>query len=239
MQNCILKPRFACLCPHLCISSLFCILFTFAGAIDSGPGVYLKELSLFSMADFLHWYHLLGLLVFLWASWHQHCCHKILAALRHPSSDSDTAKPLRHKLHPGLDGDVGNTAKPLRHKLHPGLNSDTAKPVRHKLHPSSDSDTAKPLRHKLKSSTVKDHSYGLPAGDWFDYVSCPHYLAEVLIYTGLLLILVVNDWCTSWWFVVIFTTLILLLSGRQVHQWYVEKFEDYPKSRGIIFPRLY
>ena len=84
-----------------------------------------------------------------------------------------------------------------------------------------------------------DHSYYLPKGDWFEYVSCPHYLAEVLIYVALLIFFVATDWRTNWWLVVVFTTSTLLLSARQVSLWYKLKFEDYPTQWKIILPGVY
>ena len=30
------------------------------------------------------------------------------------------------------------------------------------------------------------NDYVISSGDWFEYVSCPHYLAEIVIYSGLL-----------------------------------------------------
>ena len=92
------------------------------------------------------------------------------------------------------------------------------------------------LRAKRNNS---DHSYYLPKGDWFEYVSCPHYLAEVLIYVALLFFFVAMDWRTSWWLVVVFTTSTLLISARQVSLWYKLKFEDYPTQWKIILPGVY
>ena len=120
----------------------------------------------------VHWYHVVGLSLFAWASLHQHRCHKILANLRARRNNSD-------------------------------------------------------------------HSYYLPKGDWFEYVSCPHYLAEVLIYVALLIFFVATDWRTNWWLVVVFTTSTLLLSARQVYLWYRLQFEDYPTHWKIIVPGVY
>ena len=140
-------------------------------------------LQLVSLVRFLRWYHCLGILLFVWASLHQHKCHKILAGLRKPQpSATETAGKI------------------------PG---------------------------------TPDHSYGLPKGDWFYYVSSPHYLAEILIYVSLLLFFVSADHCTSWWLVLGFVCSLLPLSARQVHVWYLQKFEDYPKNRKIIIPWLY
>ena len=87
-----------------------------------------------------------------------------------------------------------------------------------------------------KVSSASDSSYGLPKGDWFCYVSSPHYLAEILIYVSLLLFF---DYSSSWWLVVAFVVSVLSLSARQTHSWYLQKFENYPKNRNIIIPWLY
>ncbi|KAF7017682.1 hypothetical protein CFC21_031084 [Triticum aestivum] len=52
--------------------------------------------------------------------------------------------------------------------------------------------------------------YVIPCGDWFSRVSCPHYLAE----------LITN----------------LSFAAVQTHRWYLQKFEDYPRSRYAIIP---
>lgn len=44
------------------------------GRTDSSP--------VLGVALFLRWYHILAVCLFLWASYHQHLCHKILASLR-------------------------------------------------------------------------------------------------------------------------------------------------------------
>ena len=40
---------------------------------------------------------------------------------------------------------------------------------------------------KLKLENSGSHS--IPRGDWFNYVSCPHYLAEIIMYLCLAIIL--------------------------------------------------
>ena len=150
---------------HSDVSSFFFFLFFLAGISVRTP-VFTELWSL------VCWYHIVGLSLFVWASVHQHRCHKILANLRTRRNNSD-------------------------------------------------------------------HSYHLPKGDWFEYVSCPHYLAEVLIYMALLVFFVARDWRTNWWLVVAFTTSTLLISARQVHLWYKLKFEDHPTCWKIIIPGLY
>lgn len=152
------------LVPKLC-PTLMWALFFLAGRPERTP----VATELWSL---VHWYHIVGLSLFVWASVHQHRCHKILANLRTRRNNSD-------------------------------------------------------------------HSYHLPKGDWFEYVSSPHYLAEVLIYMALLVFFAATDWGTNWWLVVAFTTSTLLLSARQVHLWYKLKFKDHPTRWKIIIPGLY
>ena len=78
----------------------------------------------------------------------------------------------------------------------------------------------------------------MPVGDWFYYVSCPHLFAEILIYIALLFCQLFSEPMSSWWLVVVHVTGSLYLSARQMHTWYQEKFEDYPKNRKSLFPGL-
>jgi len=87
------------------------------------------------------------------------------------------------------------------------------------------------LRH-----SKRDNSYRLPKGDWFQLVSCPHFMAEVLIYSAMLLVMVVADVWTVWWLVIVYTVSTLGLSARQTHMWYKDKFEDYPRTRCAMIP---
>lgn len=45
---------------------------------------------------------------------------------------------------------------------------------------------------------VVSSGYKVPQGDWFDYVSTPHQLAEILMYLALTILLYGN---VTWWFV--------------------------------------
>ena len=144
----------------------------------------------------LRWYHILAIMLFLWASYHQHRCHKILADLRKP-----TQAP---------NGSGNGTLSDKKQQL---LSSGSA----------------------IKTTTPK---YGLPIGDWFYYVSCPHLFAEILIYLSLLACQVWSEAACNWWLVVAHVTCSLFLSARQMHSWYRNKFEDYPKNRTSLFPGI-
>lgn len=77
---------------------------------------------------------------------------------------------------------------------------------------------------------------GIPVGDWFHLVSCPHYFAEVLVYCSVVLM----EWGSIvMMFPCVFVITVLTLSARQMHSWYCYKFDDYPRNRKRIFPFLF
>lgn len=73
-------------------------------------------------------------------------------------------------------------------------------------------------------------------GGLFDLVSCPHYLSECLVYLSFVLVFgpshVAALLALAW--VLSNQVSMALLS----HQWYRQKFEDYPPDRKAIFPHL-
>ncbi|SCM07686.1 polyprenol reductase, putative [Plasmodium chabaudi chabaudi] len=91
---------------------------------------------------------------------------------------------------------------------------------------------------KLRSKALKNNEspYKVPYGGLFDFVSCPHYFSEILIYfsfflSNLDIICILN--C-------LMVLLILIKNGIQTHRWYLKTMQDtYPKQRRIIFPFLF
>ena len=78
------------------------------------------------------------------------------------------------------------------------------------------------------------NAHKIPRGDWFELVSCPHYLCEILIYVSLLVIL--GGYHLLAYAMVAFVLTNQVGCGMTSHQWYQTKFEDYPKSRKAIIP---
>ncbi|KAJ8899896.1 hypothetical protein K2173_019599 [Erythroxylum novogranatense] len=78
--------------------------------------------------------------------------------------------------------------------------------------------------------------YKVPRGGWFEMVSCPNYLGEIVEWIG---------WSVMTWSWVglgflIYTCANLVPRARAHHKWYLEKFgEDYPKNRKAVIPYLY
>lgn len=174
-------------------------------------------------------------MLFLWASYHQHRCHKILADLR---------KPTEKKYSPNYCSNNDIILLEQKQQLPTGADKTTKlrKPVEKKSECPSKEDPKQQFSNGIDRCTnltiPPSPKYGLPTGDWFCYVSCPHLFAEILIYLSLLLCQVWSEAACSWWLTVVHVTSSLFLSARQMHAWYRSKFEDYPKNRTSLFPGL-
>ncbi|KAM4687974.1 3-oxo-5-alpha-steroid 4-dehydrogenase 1 [Discoglossus pictus] len=77
--------------------------------------------------------------------------------------------------------------------------------------------------------------YKIPRGGLFEYVSGANFLGEITEWSGF----AIAGWSFPSAAFAIFTALVLTSRAQQHHRWYLEKFEDYPKSRKILVPFLY
>ncbi|CAN8271360.1 unnamed protein product [Cochlearia groenlandica] len=89
----------------------------------------------------------------------------------------------------------------------------------------------------LRKNPSQVNEYIVPHGDWFEIISCPHYLAEIVLYFGLLVASGGGD--ITIWLIFCFVVGNLTLAARETHQWYIRKFENYPANRCAIFPYAY
>ncbi|XP_023729413.1 polyprenol reductase 2 [Lactuca sativa] len=89
----------------------------------------------------------------------------------------------------------------------------------------------------LRDKTKKLEEYVIPYGDWFEYVSSPHYTAEIVIYGGLVMASGGVD--LSLWLLFAFVVANLVYTATETQGWYRRKFEHYPCNRYIIFPFVY
>ncbi|CAD5117207.1 DgyrCDS6004 [Dimorphilus gyrociliatus] len=89
---------------------------------------------------------------------------------------------------------------------------------------------------KDKAGNLKSTAHVLPSGGAFEYISNPHYLGEIIIYSGFVCILGLNH-CAgiSIW---IFVFINQIIAGLLNHNWYQEKFKNFPKARKAIIPFL-
>lgn len=88
---------------------------------------------------------------------------------------------------------------------------------------------------KADGSFKITETYTIPKKGLFTYVSCPHYLGEVLVYLGLF---AVSHHDVNLLTLFVFTLVNQTLSALVTHKWYHERFKTYPKKRKAIFPYL-
>ncbi|XP_030228476.1 polyprenal reductase [Gadus morhua] len=84
------------------------------------------------------------------------------------------------------------------------------------------------------SGTVKTFVHGVPHGGWFELVSCPHYFAELLIYISLGLVF--GGLSLTWWTVVSYVLFNQALAAQLCQEFYMTKFEGYPRHRYAFIP---
>jgi 3-oxo-5-alpha-steroid 4-dehydrogenase 1 len=78
-------------------------------------------------------------------------------------------------------------------------------------------------------------SYKVPFGGGFRLVSSPHYLGEILAWTGLML----ATGCPGGLFVLAITLANLVPRAAATHRWYRERFPEYPAERRALVPFLW
>ena len=76
--------------------------------------------------------------------------------------------------------------------------------------------------------------YRIPQGGGFRWVSSPHYLGEILAWSGLAF----AAWCPGGLFVLTVTLANLVPRALKTHQWYLDHFDDYPAERKALLPFL-
>uniref|UniRef100_A0A670Y9R9 Steroid 5 alpha-reductase 1 n=1 Tax=Pseudonaja textilis TaxID=8673 RepID=A0A670Y9R9_PSETE len=77
--------------------------------------------------------------------------------------------------------------------------------------------------------------YKIPRGGMFEYVSGANFFGEIIEWCGFALA------CNTAESTAFAITTLLLLGNRAYwhHQWYLNKFEDYPRSRKILIPFVF
>ncbi|XP_006875031.1 PREDICTED: 3-oxo-5-alpha-steroid 4-dehydrogenase 1 [Chrysochloris asiatica] len=76
--------------------------------------------------------------------------------------------------------------------------------------------------------------YKIPRGGLFEYVTAANYFGELVEWCGYAL----ASWSLQGGAFAFFTFCVLFSRAQQHHRWYLRKFEDYPKSRKMLFPFL-
>ncbi|KAJ2689152.1 hypothetical protein IWW39_001706 [Coemansia spiralis] len=86
-----------------------------------------------------------------------------------------------------------------------------------------------------QGSSARLDSYAIPTGDLFKYVSCPHFLCEILIYISIWLASACQATTLLW--VIGWTAINLGITARESQQWYRARFgARYPRDRRALVP---
>jgi 3-oxo-5-alpha-steroid 4-dehydrogenase 1 len=96
------------------------------------------------------------------------------------------------------------------------------------LHVHSD-NIIRNLRKKGESG------YKIPLGGLFRWVSSPHYLGEIIQWTGW----AIMTWSLAGFAFALFTLCNLAPRAVSNHQWYKRQFEDYPVERRVLIPGVF
>ena len=78
-------------------------------------------------------------------------------------------------------------------------------------------------------------AYRIPHGGLFRWVSSPHYLGEILQWTGWAIL----TWSLAGVAFALFTFCNLAPRAISNHRWYQERFPDYPGDRKILIPGVF
>ena len=90
---------------------------------------------------------------------------------------------------------------------------------------------------RLREGPAAAAKYVIPYGDWFRFLSGPHYVAEILIYLSYLV--VSGGGCLLIWLMTMYVCFAMTYSCVTTHKWYTDNFKGYPKERRSLLPFIY
>ncbi len=91
------------------------------------------------------------------------------------------------------------------------------------------------LRSLRDATRRDDRGYSIQFGGGYRWVSSPHYLGEILAFTGLM----IATWCPGGLFVWAVTLANLVPRAAATHRWYRERFPEYPAARRALVPGVW
>ena len=80
----------------------------------------------------------------------------------------------------------------------------------------------------------KKQGYEVPKGGLFEYISCPNHFGEIIEWFGFAII----AWNLPAFTFAIWTFCNLSPRSLNHHEWYKDKFDDYPKNRKAVVPYI-
>ena len=81
----------------------------------------------------------------------------------------------------------------------------------------------------------RGQQYQMPRGGLFEHVSCPHYLGEIVEWTGWAIL----TWTWAGLVFALWTAANLVPRARALHRSNLEQFPDYPGTRRVLIPRVW
>lgn len=88
---------------------------------------------------------------------------------------------------------------------------------------------------KLIALRKKNMGYQIPRGWLFEYISCPNHFGEIIEWIGYAII----GWNLPALSFAVWTFANLVPRTLNHHEWYSEKFEDYPQNRKAVIPFIW
>lgn len=85
---------------------------------------------------------------------------------------------------------------------------------------------------KLRNKTSK--GYSIPRGGLFRFVSCPNFFGEIVEWGGYALL----TWCLPTFSFFVWSFANLVPRALDHHKWYKSNFDDYPKERKAVIPKV-
>ncbi|MFL2844112.1 MAG: 3-oxo-5-alpha-steroid 4-dehydrogenase [Alphaproteobacteria bacterium] len=76
--------------------------------------------------------------------------------------------------------------------------------------------------------------YKIPYGGFYKWITSPNYLGEIIEWIGW----AIMTWSLSGFVFALWTTFNLLPRALKHHSWYKDKFDNYPKDRKAIIPKI-
>ena len=86
--------------------------------------------------------------------------------------------------------------------------------------------------NSLISLRTKGEGYKIPYGNFFNFVSCPNYMGEIIEWIGFSIIAFSLPALSF----TLWTFFNLVPRALNHHDWYLENFDNYPKNRKAVIP---
>ena len=86
----------------------------------------------------------------------------------------------------------------------------------------------------LLNISKEEKGYQIPYGGFYKWVSSPNYFGEIIEWIGW----AIMTWSLSGFVFALWTIFNLLPRALKHHAWYKDKFDNYPKDRKAIIPKI-